>query len=595
MRNISFDESTVLREFGRIMSEKGLTKTAADATTPPQPQGLTGTIALPPEAIKAKEQADKQKRDKAIVDSVTNMLKSQPADDEEDKDKKDDEDDEDEKDKEEEDEKEDEDDANVPDMTLGPRPEAPEPPDFMSSSSNELDKAFESLKGKMPQPDINNMLNALKNPDMFSVQAIRPILNKIQDTTMKYPNLLGVVGPKLKELIEKIKTRAGEMPKVPGQKISSRDNKMTKQATDIYDVSGETGEQLIDSAHPGNMHTEITDRKDDDGNLVETIVERQEMDLEVARAIPKGTYASLMGLYEKLNKAGNEEILSELKQAIELVATTDEVFQYQILSLANKLDERGFIAAADAVDVILKKKAAGDPTDIAGNPNDVRVRPPARKSKPNRPAAAATTPKATPTGVEDPASATSYSTPNYSTPEGDVYVPPPATPAQAPAQQPTARPLGKGGTPAVQQWQQKYNARHKLTEGKPGWLKDDGVWGGSTQKAYESEQTKAAPVQTPAEAAKERSMSQQAIWGRFQEAYNARAQSFNMRPITDSQRKNYLEESFRNALTYAEMNNSKGVEKELVSMLDALTLEKKTPQSSPMPPEPRGGIKVPIQ
>ena len=62
MRSISFNESTVLTEYARIIQEKSLVKTAATAaptsattpTTPPADSALTKPIALPPEAQNAK-------------------------------------------------------------------------------------------------------------------------------------------------------------------------------------------------------------------------------------------------------------------------------------------------------------------------------------------------------------------------------------------------------------------------------------------------------------------------------------------------------------------------------------------------------------
>lgn len=72
----------------------------------------------------------------------------------------------------------------------------------------------------------------------------------------------------------------------------------------LYDVSGETGEQLVEKAHPGGgTKTELTHSKTDE-NLVETIVEQQEKDVEVAKSVPKGTYAALVNLADRLDKMG---------------------------------------------------------------------------------------------------------------------------------------------------------------------------------------------------------------------------------------------------------------------------------------------------
>jgi hypothetical protein len=127
-----------------------------------------------------------------------------------------------------------------------------------------------------------------------------------------------------------------------------------KPASKVYDVTGESGEDLVDDAHPGNMHTEISNRKDDDGNLVETIVERQEMDLDVVRKVPKGTYATLVELYNRLHKAGQVEVLSDLANVIKSIATAEDVMEHTLVTLATVLDEKGFSKAADKVDALLK-------------------------------------------------------------------------------------------------------------------------------------------------------------------------------------------------------------------------------------------------
>ena len=121
----------------------------------------------------------------------------------------------------------------------------------------------------------------------------------------------------------------------------------------VYDVSGETGEQLIDSAHPGGgTKTELTHSKTEE-NLVETVVEQQEKDIGVARSVPKGTYAALLQLREKLEKLGYGDKLATLDAAIKKVASTEEVITHKLVALANELDKRGYVDAANRVDAIL--------------------------------------------------------------------------------------------------------------------------------------------------------------------------------------------------------------------------------------------------
>lgn len=128
-----------------------------------------------------------------------------------------------------------------------------------------------------------------------------------------------------------------------------------------YDVSGETGKDLIDAAHPGGgTKTEVTHSKTKE-NLVETIIEQQERDIEVARKVPKGTYASLVGLYSVLNKMGYTEHLAELKDLIVDVAAEDEdAVIYTLSTLSKELDQLDYKEAAVKVNFLLRFAADRD-------------------------------------------------------------------------------------------------------------------------------------------------------------------------------------------------------------------------------------------
>lgn len=146
---------------------------------------------------------------------------------------------------------------------------------------------------------------------------------------------------------------------------AAKNEDMTKSAkggSDLYDVTDETGEQLVEKAHPGGgTKTELTHSKTDE-NLVETIVEQQKKDLEVAKSVPKGTYATLVNLYAQLHKMGQTDSLKELKDIIVSIATPEDVIEYTLVSLADRLDSAGYRCASDRVDSLLKKKvtAAGN-------------------------------------------------------------------------------------------------------------------------------------------------------------------------------------------------------------------------------------------
>lgn len=145
-------------------------------------------------------------------------------------------------------------------------------------------------------------------------------------------------------------------------KDDSKKKKAAKDRPDsskFYDVTGETGEQLVDKAHPGGgTKTELTHSKTDE-NLVETIVEQQEKDVEVARSVPKGTYAMLKSLYTQLSKMGHGERLNDLRKVMYSVAAPEDLVGDVLTSLADNLDQMGHYKAANAVDKItvdLKKK-----------------------------------------------------------------------------------------------------------------------------------------------------------------------------------------------------------------------------------------------
>lgn len=127
-----------------------------------------------------------------------------------------------------------------------------------------------------------------------------------------------------------------------------------------YDVTGETGEQLIDSAHPGGgTRTELTHSKTDE-NLVETIVEQQKRDLEVAKSVPKGTYATLVKLHGQLLRLGYGDELSLLRDAILRVSTTKDIVNGTLVGLSDRLDVLGYRKSSSRIDRILLKAEWGD-------------------------------------------------------------------------------------------------------------------------------------------------------------------------------------------------------------------------------------------
>ena len=122
---------------------------------------------------------------------------------------------------------------------------------------------------------------------------------------------------------------------------------------DLYNVTKETGEDLVEKAHPGGgTKTELTHSKTDE-NLVETIVEQQQRDIEVANKVPKGTYATLKSLHNALSKMGHSEKLNELDAIINIIATPQDILNEELSTLSDKLDQKGYHKVANKVDRIL--------------------------------------------------------------------------------------------------------------------------------------------------------------------------------------------------------------------------------------------------
>lgn len=145
----------------------------------------------------------------------------------------------------------------------------------------------------------------------------RPLFEKELNRVMKLMNQK-YKHPMFGPLLAQFPALARQLTRPEQAKVeSSVENEISKEAKSesLYDVSGETGEDLVNSAHPGKMRTELTHSKTDE-NLVETIVEQQERDIEVATKVPKGVYAALTDLADRLDKLGYAKVADEVDALI---------------------------------------------------------------------------------------------------------------------------------------------------------------------------------------------------------------------------------------------------------------------------------------
>lgn len=193
-----------------------------------------------------------------------------------------------------------------------------------------------------------------------SEQAAKAYLDKSLQTLKT--NLTGKVLPKdldnfINYMMQSIPQHGGPAAKTSMVNEDGLVTNAKDDASKLYDITDETGEQLVEKAHPGGgTRTELTHSKTDE-NLVETIVEQQKKDLEVAKSVPKGTYAALADLYMSLHKMGHKDKLGGLKKLIKSVATIEDVVEYTLVRLADRLDTLGNKTAANKVDELIKKKA----------------------------------------------------------------------------------------------------------------------------------------------------------------------------------------------------------------------------------------------
>lgn len=342
MKHISFDESTVMREFARIAGEQGLVKVAQ----PPQPREM-------PPAAPPQSRTIEGPMTTGLGPAFENDMKKFPAIL-----------------------------ASVSGGKIDGSALLKELAPFMRAAKGWLGSQDAASKQKMMAlggkltPVLRLLMKQLEmrakkmgamDPN---IDTVREALGLLSQSASPAEDGLGVeaakklpCGCKAGGCVDNEdcdcakKCPCKKEKKEDNKKEGAEDNMTVKQADGkLYDVSGETGEQLVDKAHPGGgTKTELTHSKTDE-NLVETIVEQQEADLEVARSVPKGTYAELKTLYTVLSKMGYSEHLGELKALMAATASTEEVLADTLTSLADSLDRLGYTKHADQVDELLKKK-----------------------------------------------------------------------------------------------------------------------------------------------------------------------------------------------------------------------------------------------
>ena len=253
MRNISFDESTVLTEFAKIMNDQDLVKQAA------------GPRDMPYEP-----------------------LTSQPA----------------------------------PEIQTGV-------PLTMPDIGEKKDIPLPNEKPEIPTAQFMirpELVAPLKAQITKSLSEINTNPGSYAQHKSNFDNMLGdYLAKKLMDevTVNSLKKDFEQKAQQLVKRQSVEDETVKQAASDkLYDISGETGEDLVDQAHPGGgTATEVTNSKTKE-NLVETIIEQQERDIAVVNKMPKGTYAAvvdtLVALADKLDAQGLRKEADAIDKIIEL-------------------------------------------------------------------------------------------------------------------------------------------------------------------------------------------------------------------------------------------------------------------------------------
>jgi hypothetical protein len=171
-----------------------------------------------------------------------------------------------------------------------------------------------------PVKDRNQYMQAIKQvreSRKMRAQEPKPFVPKIPEWAKNDDGVVASIASELVSLATDLENFGEEKAAVV---VDHHLKLYTEAANKLYDITGETGEQLIDQAHPGGGPTLVPAA--DEGGKVETIVEDQKKNIQKTLKQPTGKYAEVM---------------------TKLIAT------------ANRLDKEGDIEAAKLVDQTIKE------------------------------------------------------------------------------------------------------------------------------------------------------------------------------------------------------------------------------------------------
>jgi len=195
-----------------------------------------------------------------------------------------------------------------------------------------------------PNAVLRKMLGASGTPAPAAGKEEMPLerapLHLIKEPHMtqpwQYPSGPELVPKASVAIVNELIALANDLDQMGETKIAEAIDKelaLYKEAVDkLYDITGETGEQLVGEAHPGGGPTMVPAKEE--GGKVETIVEQQKRNLKVVDKKPTGKQAAFVAK--------------------------------QLVALANRLDAEGKTEAALLVDKTLDELREGSPRPFVG-------------------------------------------------------------------------------------------------------------------------------------------------------------------------------------------------------------------------------------
>jgi len=245
--------------------------------------------------------------------------------------------------------------GSVPEVTAPPAATPPVVAPAPVATSGNPRQWFDSLHGSVKTKARNEIQRLMINRSLSQDDAIERVWRLMRGSTADDGAVTASVIGELISLAGDLE----ELGEVDAAIAIDKQIHIYKEALDkLYDVTSETGEQLIEQAHPGGGP--IIAPSKEEGGKVETIVEEQKKSIDKATKAPTGKYADLvMNLIATANSLEDEGRAEEAQLVDDTIRDLLETDPFVSRSAASEM------ADSDDNAVSGLKKEAAVPTDNA--------------------------------------------------------------------------------------------------------------------------------------------------------------------------------------------------------------------------------------